>query len=422
MSILSSPLRLRSLAAPLVLTAGLCLGITPACAERAQPVLEGAAGDGFYMPPPLPHAPRGSVIWTRSLDGTMALPAAGRNLLLVYRSRDDRGRLVKAAPTTPIPTAPPPRGGWPVITWTHGTTGLSPVCAPSRDDANGPEHDYIRSIRTLLDSFVAAGYAVVASDYAGLGVAGFHPFLQGRPTARNSLDILTAARSLDPSIGNRYAVMGHSQGGQVDLFAASLGPSYIQDFELVGNVAFAPASQIAGRLDAVMASDKTELSLPYVLYTLQSYATTDRRIDLRRILTPQALRHLPDLHVYCMTHALTQGYWSTAIAKDQFVAKPALNTFRAFAARNEPGRLNIAAPTLIVQGGNDVTVFPHTTDDLARQLCARGNVVDYMVYPEADHNGSMASGGAAALQWIDARFAGKPVASDCKALPRAAKN
>ena len=54
-----------------------------------------------------------------------------------------------------------------------------------------------------------------------------------------------------------------------------------------------PGSQIIDRLDAVMASGKTELSLPYVLYTLQSYATTDRRIDLRRILTPQALRICP---------------------------------------------------------------------------------------------------------------------------------
>jgi hypothetical protein len=272
MSVQSRPLWFRSLAAPLTLLAALVASLVPANAERARAVLEGAAGDGFYMPPPLPDAPRGSVIWTRTLDGTMALPAASRNLLLVYRSVDDQDRLVNVSGTMSIPNGTPPKGGWPVITWTHGTTGLSPSCAPSRDDANGPEHDYILTIRTLLDGFVKAGYAVVASDYAGLGVPGFHPFLQGRPTARNALDILTAARSLDPAIGNRYAVMGHSQGGQVDLFAASLGPDYLPKFKLVGNVAFAPGSQIVGRLNSVMTSAKTELSLPYVLYTLQSYA------------------------------------------------------------------------------------------------------------------------------------------------------
>ena len=85
-----------------------------------------------------------------------------------------------------------------MITWTHGTTGLNAICAPSRDTANGPEHEYIETIRTLLDGFVTKGYAVVATDYAGLGIAGFHPFLQGVPTGRNALDMLRAARAIEP--------------------------------------------------------------------------------------------------------------------------------------------------------------------------------------------------------------------------------
>ena len=93
--------------------------------------------------------------------------------------------------------------------------------SPSRDTATGPEHDYVQTIQALLDGFVKNGYAVVASDYAGLGISGFHPFLQGVPTGRNALDILRAARALEPNIGTRYAAMGHSQGGQVDLFTAS---------------------------------------------------------------------------------------------------------------------------------------------------------------------------------------------------------
>jgi pimeloyl-ACP methyl ester carboxylesterase len=387
----------------------------------AQTPLRGPDGDGFYMPPPLPDSPRGSVIWTRPLDGTMALPSAARNILVAYRSVDDRGRIVPVSGTVAIPQGKAPKGGWPVITWTHGTTGLAAICAPSRDTASGPEHDYIETIRNLLDGFVKQGYAVVASDYVGLGIDGFHPFLQGVPTGRNALDMLRAARAIEPAIGTRYAVMGHSQGGQVDLFAASMGPSYVPEFKLVGNVAFAPGSHIADRLNAVMRSDNAELSLPYVLYALQSYATTDRRIELRRILTAEALRHLPELHVQCMSHALTKTHWAKAVAKDQFVAAPDIKAFLAFAARNEPGHLRIAAPTLIVQGTDDVTVFPQATDDLARQLCARGNVLTYRPIPGADHNGSMKDGAAVALDFINARFAGKAAESDCRALPRAAK-
>lgn len=382
---------------------------------------QGPAGDAFYTPPQeLPAGESGSLIYARALDGTMALPSAARNSLVLYRSLDQNGKSTLVSGTVSIPKGEAPEGGWPVITWTHGTTGLNAICAPSRDTAQGPEHPYIETISHLLDGFVKNGFAVVATDYQGLGVAGFHPFLQGVPTGRNALDMLRAGRLLEPKIGTRYAVMGHSQGGQVDLFAASLGPSYIPEFQLVGDVAFAPGSQIAERLKAVMKSAKTELSLPYVLYTLQSYATTDPAIDLKRILTPEAIAHLPDLQEQCMSHALMTRYWSTAIAKDQFVANPDLGTLLKFGAENEPGILKIAAPSLVIQGAEDVTVFPATTDALVRQMCEGGNVVEYKVFAGADHNGSMVSGGATAEEWIKARFADKPAENDCASLTKAA--
>ncbi len=388
----------------------------------AVSITAGPAGDAFYTPPsPLPKGPRGSVIWTRPLSGTMALPSAKTNTLVLYRSVDGKGDSVAVSGTVAIPQGTPRRGGWPVITWTHGTTGLAPACAPSRDTDNGPEHDYIAIIRTLLDSFVKKGYVVVASDYAGLGTPGDHPFLQGVPTGRNALDMLRAAKALEPAIGKRYAVMGHSQGGQVDLFAAAQGPRYASEFRLVGNVAFAPGSHIAGRLNAVMTSSKTELALPYVLYTLDSYAKTNNAIDLKRILTPQALSHMPDLFQGCMTHALSTGYWSTAIAKDQFVAKPDVRAFLKMAQKNEPGLLRIFAPTLLVQGTADVTVLPGDTDDVAKQLCFRGNDLEYKPLAGADHNGSMQKGGAEALAWIEARFKGDSALKNCRALPKAGK-
>ncbi|SFV34830.1 alpha/beta fold hydrolase [Hyphomicrobium facile] len=392
-----------------------------ALAVTAGEIPQGPAGDAFYTPPSnLPDGERGSLIYARALDGTMALPSAARNSLVLYRSLDQNGKSTAVSGTVSIPKGEPPEGGWPVITWTHGTTGLNAICAPSRDNAQGPEHSYIETISHLLDGFVKNGFAVVATDYQGLGIAGFHPFLQGVPTGRNALDMLRAGRILEPDIGKRYVVMGHSQGGQVDLFAAAEGPSYVPGLELQGNVAFAPGSQIAERLAAVMKSAKTELSLPYVLYTLQSYATTDPAIDLKRILSPEAIAHLPDLQEQCMSHALTTGYWSTAIAKDQFVANPDLEPLLKFGAKNEPGALEISAPTLVIQGTDDVTVFPETTNALVRQMCAGGNVVEYKIFAGADHNGSMVMGGATAEEWIKARFAGKPAGNDCATLIKSA--
>ena len=101
--------------------------------------------------------------------------------------------------------------------------------------------------------------------------------------------------------------------------------------------------------------------------------------------------------------------------------KPDIAAFRSFATLNEPGRLEITAPTLIIQGTDDVTVFPQATDALARQLCERGNVLAYKPVAGADHDGSMKLGGGLAQDFIDARFAGKKAENDCKALPKAGK-
>jgi hypothetical protein len=76
---------------------------------------------------------------------------------------------------------------------------------------------------------------------------------------------------------------------------------------------------------------------------------------------------------------------------------------------------------MIVQGTSDVTVFPEATDAVARDLCARGNILAYRPVAGADHNGSMKIGGAMAQDFIDARFAGKKPENDCKALPKAGK-
>ncbi|MEG9438126.1 alpha/beta fold hydrolase [Edaphobacter sp. HDX4] len=387
----------------------------------ARPVKAGPAGDAFYVPPAqLPTGPGGTVIWARPLDGTMALPAAAQNTLVLYMSVDPEGRPVAVSGTVSLPKGKAPAGGWPVITWTHGTTGMAAICGPSRDTVDGPEHPYIADIQRLLNRFVASGYAVVATDYEGLGVGGFHPFLQGVPNGQNALDMIRAARRIEPSLGKRYAVMGHSQGGQADLFTAMEGPKYAPELTLVGDAAFAPASNIAARLSSIVQSDKFEIGLPYLLYVLESYAKYNPEIDLKQILTAEAISHLPDLMVGCMTHSLTTGYWSTAIAKDQFLPQPVLGPFLTVAARNEPALLKIPVPSMILQGGDDVTVRPVDTDASVRKLCADGNVVDYRAFPGFDHNGSMVAGADDAEQWLGERFAGKPASGNCSTLPSAA--
>lgn len=379
-------------------------------------------GDSFYEPPvPLPLAQPGSLIRQRPLTNAAALPSAARNVLVLYHSKSIDGRDIAVSGTIAIPQGPAPAGGWPLTTWGHGTTGIGPACAPSKDTPDGPEHLFLGLKQALMDDYVKRGYAVVATDYEGLGAPDtLHPFLQGVSEGRGIIDIMRAARAIDPAIGARYVVVGHSQGAQSELFAAALGPAYAPELTLLGNVAMAPASHIAATVRAMASASKPSYALGYAMYVLQSFASNHAGIDLKKILTPRALAHLPQTREDCITKTVSQGYWATAIPKDQFIPGADLSAVLKVAAENDPSGLKILGPTLVLQGTADDTVLPPWTDSVVRALCNKGNQLDYAVYPGASHETIVMQGAPRIRQWIDARFAGAAAQTNCAALPAAA--
>lgn len=389
------------------------VGFLTACLAAA-PAYVGAQPSAFYLPPsPLIFAEPGTVIRSAPLNDSAALPSAAHNWLVLYHSKTIDGRDIAVSGTIAIPAGQPPEGGWPITTWTHGTTGIGPQCAPSRDTPAGPEHVALGAKQLLMDDYVKRGYVVVATDYEGLGPPGLHPFLQGESEGRGALDIMRAARQLDPQIGTRYVIVGHSQGGHADLFASAIGPAYASELTLLGNVAMAPASHIAASVQAMKTATRPSYALGYVTYVLQSFASNHPEIDLHNILTDDALMHLPQTRSECITRTVSQGYWATAIPKDQFRPDADLSAVLRIAQSNEPSTLKIHVPTLVVQGGADDTVLPTWTDAVVKSLCKNGSPVFYTTYPGASHETVVLQGAAQVRLWIDARFADAAAQDNC---------
>ena len=204
----------------------------------------------FYYPPDSKLTGNaGEVIWYRPLTSAAALASAAKNELVLYRSRDVRGNAIAVSGIIAIPKRAPPTGGYPVISWAHGTVGCADVCAPSRDTVapDGPAHIFNAYVHILLNEFLEAGWAVVMTDYEGLGTNDLHPYQLGESEARGILDIVLAARSFHPEISGRLAIVGHSQGGQAALFAAhhhAHTEGWKPALDLRGVAALAPASAI----------------------------------------------------------------------------------------------------------------------------------------------------------------------------------
>ena len=136
---------------------------------------------------------------------------------MIYTTSDINGTTLPASAYILWPYTPATRNGYPMVAWAHGTSGVFKPCAPS-------------NYRSLQYHFMAPyalalqGMAVVAPDYAGLGVNKLasgeefhHPWVAAPAQANDLANAVTAARSAYPELlqpHGPFVAMGHSQGGR----------------------------------------------------------------------------------------------------------------------------------------------------------------------------------------------------------------
>ncbi|HVP02017.1 MAG TPA: lipase family protein [Solirubrobacteraceae bacterium] len=377
--------------------------LAPAASAHAATHRTAPAGLRFYAPPsPLPAGRHGDVIWSRTITGPAALAHGARTLLVLYRSTALNGRPIAVSGTVTIPKGTPPRGGWPIVSWAHGTTGSADVCAPSRDAQSNPAHAYISYVNPVLDGWLRRGYVIARTDYEGLGTPGPHPYLIGHSEGRGVLDIARAARQLDPRVGRRLVVAGHSQGGQAALFAAADAPTWTPDLRLRGVAAFAPASNIAGEVAAAKL-----LTAPSGLSGLGGMildsAVRAAGIDPASVASPAAVALLPQVQQKCLAQLSAADSWG-ALAPASIIRDDADLTKLDTVLNAMDPTLKIAAPVLLMQGTNDTTVFKSFTDALDTRLVAKGDTVTYTPYQGVDHGGIVTAGAGQTATWLAQRL------------------
>ncbi|WP_330181639.1 lipase family protein [Nocardia sp. NBC_01503] len=166
--------------------------------------------------------------------------------LVEYWTTRSNGEQVKATGAMFVPSGPAPAGGWPIMAYDHGTSGLGSGCGGMADPQLAPFPEVLSLEETLLQYFVSKGFAVVAPDYLGLGRfdTGPHPYLETRTEATATLDLVRAARAANPSLSRSWAVTGTSQGGHAALGTSNLQVIAAPDLDFRGTIAIDPASDL----------------------------------------------------------------------------------------------------------------------------------------------------------------------------------
>lgn len=356
----------------------------------------------FYDTPANLGATRPGALLRREIFGGYQLPAGATAVRILYHSQDADGRDVASSGVVLIPAGAAPKGGWPVIVWAHGTSGVARRCAPSlmKDVYYGEEG---------LFPMVRAGYAVVAPDYHGQGTAGVHQYVNKAAQVNDVVYAMPAARSAVPALGARWVVDGHSQGGMA-AWGVAEAEATRRDAGYLGAVAVAPASQLGSVFAQQPSSGGVGFYLDYIAWAVRALTPSFEPSDM---LTGAALARYADLTTNgCFYYGYASYLGDTAppVLKAGWSETPAAQRFFRGA---EIGREPISGSLLVIAGEADQTVPIESVRATVKGACAIGVALQFRSYPGLDHDPAMMNSTPDQLAWIADRFAGKPSANDC---------
>jgi predicted esterase len=373
-----------------------------AAALRAQRANSLPISNLYRTPQPLPRRAPGTLIGSQPTD-LYELPGGVRAVRIAYLSRSAGNEPVMATAVVLIPFGEPPPGGWPIIAWAHGTSGVARVCAPSlmKDLYYGWEG---------LFEYPMMGYAVVATDYAGLGTQGHHQYMSVAAQARDVIYSIPAARAAVSALGPRWVAVGHSQGGAAVLEVSQLEHA-LRDPHFLGSVSLAPPTDLYALWHRH--GDAHPGVAGYLEIIAVGIQAADPTFQPSEMLGKAALAGLPEVrNEACLDAA---GALLAHAPMDQLL-KPGWADVPAvvrFARTNTPDTTPAYGPILLLQGTGDRTIPPVLTQQADVKLCKLGDKVEYRTYAGMDHDPLVYASFRDQVRWIGARFAGKPAPTNC---------
>jgi dienelactone hydrolase len=392
--------RRRLAAAILALPVLLATPVLPATAQSPAPAsvpaeLPATPPDDFYLLDPVTSGPDGELL--RSVE--LFAPDGYRLWAILYRSRGVQDEPIAVSGLVLAPASDPesPR---PVLSIAHGTTGLADICAPSRS--------VDKRIELIAAGIPAAadGWVVAATDYAGLGTPGQHPYIDGPTEGRAQLHAAIAAAQIPDAVaGTTVGLQGISQGGHSTLWAAQLAATDAPGLDVVGAVAAAPAGDLRAIADWAWSGDETQDSWGNTITVARAWSDV-YGLPLDQLLTPAGLEAAAALDERCRVTPESQPLQINEAISDAWNAR---------LEANSPGATAATMPILYLQGTADEQIPVESARVTLERLCAAGSVVDYREIEAATHAGSLYGDDRVteAREWLRDRVDGQAATDSC---------
>ncbi|KAI9697136.1 MAG: hypothetical protein M1820_007952 [Bogoriella megaspora] len=397
--------------------------------ERTNHAGGPASEDLFYSLPPTfnPHSPPppGTIIKLENYTNTSiyTIPPGLSVSRILYTTSTLNGTSTPASGYILWPFLPKPLTNltsasglpssssnpvYPIIAYGHGTTGQTPSCAISKS-------------RILADTtstepwaMALAGYAVIAPDYAGLGLQGVPSPYFILPTHANDLFYaVQAAQSAFPTLlSKQFVIMGQSQGGGAAWAAAQRQVTKPVEGYL-GTVAASPFTDVLADIAADPQTENNERVVAIAQglgSVLPSFRVSDWVTDLgiKRLALLKEVGACNAAGSYILggvegEQILKEGWNSTSAA--EWYRNVTLNGGKRF-----------AGPMLVIQGTQDPNANVNVTSNSVNETCSvfPQAQLKYVQFEGVTHVSILYTGQQMWLQWIEDRFKGVQVPEGCE--------
>jgi hypothetical protein len=367
----------------------------PAPIRRSEMVRDLPITKFYNIPDPFPAGKPGALIRSQEIE-QYDIPYSVSAVRILYHSRSASGEDVAASGVVLFPyDKKPPPGGWPVIAWAHGSTGVARRCAPSlmRNLGHGP----------FLAMYVNLGYAVVATDYTGLGTSFRNAFLDGPSNATDVIASIPAARAAVPQLGARWIVMGEAEGG-LTVVAVAEKENEVRDPDYLGGIAISDIAS-AKEIYEPATAGSSSLMLTSLAFGIK---TVYPQFQVSDMLTEKALALYREIGETC-AQATSPELPSIATVKPSWES----NGFvRQYFDRNNPGQTHAYGPILVISGHADPPRLAAATQAIGR-MCKQGDRVQWERYPDLDPGSVIGESVRDQIGWIEGRFGGRPSPTNC---------
>lgn len=371
------------------MVAGAISALTPgtAAADQLPPTVspDFSGMDVRTTAPPV-GARAGQLLGHVPMAPRLSVPGAARALRIHYATPNQHGVVASSTGVILIPHGTAPSGGWPVIAWAHGTVGLGDDCTPSAQPRFARDSVY-------LSHWLRQGYAVVGTDYVGLGTPGLMSYLNGSLEAHSIVDSVKAAQQSGLPLAKRWAIVGQSQGAGAAMAgahaAAALSRGTALDYR--GVVATGTPANIEHIVSLL--GPHAVLPLPaglaaYLGYILAGFDDSRPDLHVERVLTPVGERVVAQAMTRCypeMTAGVERvvGRWFSAPLRSIPAVLPALTRYLGTPVTGYD------RPIFLGQGLFDVDVPAASSLSLYAQLRANNQPVELHLYPDRDHSGTV---------------------------------